>query len=54
MTLRDFMRISSYSDLDKVIIFSDGKGWTNIKVQIDDYAVTILPDTNEIFTSDKE
>ena len=55
MTVKDLLKILSEEDYDKVIILSDGIGWTNIgRIKINESNITIYEDRNEIFTDDKE
>ena len=55
MTLNDFMkRIDLEKDKDKMLIWSDGIGWTNVEIKKDDCCITLLPcKENSPFTSDK-
>ena len=54
MTLRDFLRRVQFSNLDKMLIWSDGVGWSNIDIEIDECTIKILPDkSNSPFSSDK-
>ena len=53
MTVNDFFKRVSTFDGDKMIIFSDGKGWSNINIEIKDSEVVITCDSNEIFSDDK-
>lgn len=52
MTLNDLLKRIDKQDYDKVIIISDGKGWTNIegKVGITDSCITLYKDDNTIFS----
>lgn len=56
MTVKDFLRRINEKDYDKVILFSDGVGWTNIsgKVDISESSITIFSDNNAIFSDDKQ
>lgn len=55
MTVKDLLKRIPKEDYDKVIILSDGIGWTNIgKVVINESNIIIYKDRNEIFTDDKE
>lgn len=51
MTVNDLLKRIPKEDYDKVIILSDGKGWTNIsgKVDINESNITIYPDFNLLF-----
>lgn len=53
MTVGDFLKRVSVFDGDKMMIFSDGKGWSNIDIEVNDNEVVITCDRNEIFSSDK-
>ena len=54
MTVRDVLRRVDMSDLDKVLIWSDGVGWSNIDIEVEECTIKILPDKcNSPFSSDK-
>lgn len=54
MTVNDLLkRINDGQHLDKMIIFSDGKGWCNINVEVYENTILIVPDKELIFSSDK-
>ena len=54
MTLKDLLkRVDLDENIDKMIIFSDGKGWCNIDVEIYENTIMIVPDKELIFSSDK-
>ena len=54
MTLRDFLRRVKLADLDKMLIWSDGHGWSNVNIEMDECTIKILPDkSNSPFSSDK-
>lgn len=54
MTLRDFLRRVKLGDLDKMLIWSDGYGWSNVDIEMDECTIKILPDkSNSPFSSDK-
>ena len=54
MTLKDFLRIVKLGDLDKMLIWSDGYGWSNVDIEMDECTIKILPDkSNSPFSSDK-
>ena len=55
MTLNDFLkRIDLEKDKDKMLIWSDGIGWTNVEIKKDDCCIILLPcKENSPFTSDK-
>lgn len=44
MTLKDLLKRISEEDYDKVIVVSDGKGWTNIegKIEVDCSTITLF------------
>lgn len=53
MTAKDFLKRLDEEDLDKVIIISDGTGWTNISgLSIDNSTITLFEDKNEVFTDE--
>lgn len=41
MTLNDLLKRICDEDKDKVILFTDGKGWSNVSVRITDTAIMI-------------
>lgn len=54
MTLGDFLERVNFKDLDKMLIWSDGYGWSNVIIDIDECTIRILPDkSNSPFSSDK-
>ena len=55
MTLNDFMkRIDLEKDKDKMMIFSDGKGWANINIEVNENNIVISPDKiDSPFSSDR-
>ena len=54
MTLRDFLRRVKLDDLDKMLIWSDSIGWSNVDIEMDECTIKILPDkSNSPFSSDK-
>jgi len=53
MTVNDFFKRVSAFDGDKMMIFSDGKGWRNIDIEIRDNDVIITCGSNEIFSDDR-
>lgn len=56
MTLGDLLkRVNLEEDKDKVILISDGLGWTNVdKVDVTPYSITIVADTlGSPFSSDR-
>jgi hypothetical protein len=54
MTLNDLLKRVSEKDKDKMIIYKEGEGWTNINVHVTENGIIITPDTNEIFTDDMQ
>lgn len=44
MTLNDLLKRVFEEDKDKVILFTDGNGWTNIKVKVTDTAIMVYQD----------
>jgi len=52
MTVNDFFKRVSTFDGDKMMIFSDGKGWSNINIEINDSDIIITCDENRIFSDD--
>ena len=53
MTLNDFLkRIDKERDKDKIILFREGKGWSNIDVEVKDSEISIFSSTNSPFKSD--
>lgn len=54
MTLNDFLKRIKAEDMDKTIIYSDGKGWENISFKITDTDIIIYGDENPLFFDDKE
>lgn len=55
ITVNDLLKRLNKEDYDKVIIISDGKGWTNIKgkINITDSSIILYEDDNTIFSDDK-
>lgn len=53
MTLNDFLKRVSEGDKDKMMIFREDGGWSNINIKVSEHEITISCDTNEIFSSDK-
>lgn len=54
MTLNDFLKRVRVDDLDRMMLWSDGKGWSNVKVDMDDNYIYVLPDMQiSPFSSDK-
>lgn len=56
MTLKDLFERVPKEDYDKILIHSDGKGWSNIwfKNEKNDSAIVLYDENNAIFTDDKE
>ena len=53
MTLNDFLKRIDL-EKDKMLLWSDGIGWTNVEIKKDDCCITLLPcKENSPFTSDK-
>lgn len=44
MTLNDFLKRVSKEDLNKMIIFRDSRGWSNIKLEVNDNQIVIRED----------
>lgn len=55
MTLNDFLkRLDIEKDGNKMLIHSDGIGWTNLEIKINEHDITLLPcRNNSPFSSDK-
>lgn len=53
MTLNDLLKRVKNEDKDKMILYSEGIGWTNIDVKIYQNAIMIVPADNNIFSDDK-
>ena len=55
MTLNDFLkRIDTLKDKDKMMILSDGKGWANINIEVNENNIVISPDKfDSPFSSDR-
>ena len=54
MTLNDFMkRIDLGKNKDKMLLWSDGIGWTNVEIKKDNCCITLPCKENSPFTSDK-
>ena len=53
MTLNDFLkRVDLEQDKDKMLIYRDGKGWTNIEIEVKDLEISITGGKNSPFSSD--
>lgn len=46
MTLNDLLKRIDISDREKVMIFTDGRGWSNVDIKVSDTAIVIRPDYN--------
>lgn len=53
MTLNDFLKRLSDKDKDKMIIFSDGEGWSNVWFKVTENDIIIYCEDNAIFSDDK-
>ena len=53
MTVGDFIKRVAPEDLDKMMILTDGDGWSNLNIEIKADKVEVTPDRNEIFSDDK-
>lgn len=54
MTVNDFVKRLKPEDMDKMMIFSDGIGWSNIWFENKSNEIVIIPDKNNSpFSSDK-
>ena len=54
MTLKDFLKRVRVEDLDRMMLWSDGTGWDNIEVKMEDDYIYILPDgQGSPFSSDR-
>lgn len=52
MTLRDFLKIVTEEDKDKMMIFREDGGWCNIGVRVSEHEITVYCDDNSPFSSD--
>lgn len=52
MTLKDFLKRVDSNDLDKMLIWSDGEGWSNIKIVKNENDITIYPDFSSPFSGE--
>lgn len=53
MTLNDFLkRVDIERDKDKMIIYKEGEGWTNIDLQVNELEITITGSTNSPFSDE--
>lgn len=54
MTLGDFLKRVNESDLDKMLLWTDGIGWSNIDSKVEENDIYIYSDRgNSPFSSDK-
>lgn len=53
MTLNDFLKRLDVEDKDKMIIFSDGEGWSNVWFKKTDNDIIIYCEDIAIFSDDK-
>ncbi len=53
MTLNDFLKRVSDWDRDKMMIFREGEGWSNIDIKVTKHEIIITCDDNAIFSDDK-
>lgn len=54
MTLNDLLKRVLEEDKDKMLLYTDGKGWANVNIRIDDSNIWIFDDEcNSPFSSDK-
>lgn len=53
MTLKDFLKRTNKEDEDKMLLWSDGIGWSNLEIEITDTSIKLLPcKNNSPFSSD--
>lgn len=51
MTLNDFLkRIDKNKDKDKMIIFREGKGWSNIEIDVKENEISVYLSSNSPFS----
>jgi hypothetical protein len=53
VTVKVLLKRLKPEDFDKVIIFSNGKGWTNINITVNENDITLIGDNNCIFSDDR-
>ena len=53
MTVRDFVRRLKDEDLDKIIVYRENGGWTNVWFEKSETEIAIIPDEGTIFSEDK-
>lgn len=53
MTLKDFLKRVNKEDLEKMMILSDGIGWSNLEIEVTENEIKLLPcKNNSPFGSD--
>jgi hypothetical protein len=52
MTLRDFLKRVSEADKDKMLVFREDGGRSNVDVLVSEHEITIFCDDNSPFSSD--
>ena len=53
MTLKDFLKRANKEDLEKMLICSDGIGWSNLEIEVTENEIKLLPyKNNSPFESD--
>lgn len=50
MTVNDLIKRCNSEDLDKVIVFNDGEGWTNVDVAIKGGTIELSASSNSPFS----
>ena len=53
MTVNDFLKRMNDEDKDKMIIFSNGEGWSNVWFKKTECDIIIYCEDNAIFSDDK-
>lgn len=53
MTLSDFLKRLTEEDKRKMIVFSDGEGWSNVWFKKTETSIIIYCEDNAIFSDDK-
>ena len=53
MTVNDFLKRLTEEDKDKMIIISDGEGWSNVWFKKTDNDIIIYCDDNTLFSDGK-
>ena len=54
MTVNDFLKRLTEEDKDKMIVFSDGEGWSNVWFKKTENDIIIYSENNAIFSDDKK